>query len=321
VSDVSDPIARPEPVAGSLRTRPKMAKSGLRQRSVRRFTRLGHSVVGSLEEVTAQPLNDGLTSILSNNRWFDVLYMDRGADVTFVAFHSALTNETTNYPVFSSHKMSAGLDVNYLGFADPLCGSAESLATGWHLGSKRVNSQLFIPAIIRHAIASRSGKHLLFFGSSAGGFAALNYSARFPGSAALVVNPRVDLFGRPDGTFPRYATAAYQGVAPERVAKTVPTSMAELYSRPRGNTVAYLQNLEDSLYLDHHFRPFETATSGRSDVFVKTRNWGQGHVVPPRAEYLLPLQALVMNAPDWDLGLADGFERRSDAGPAVGGST
>jgi hypothetical protein len=255
-----------------------------------------------------------LTSIMTNNRWFDVLYVDRGADVTLVAFHSALASKTTDYPIFSSHKMSEGLDVNYLGFADPVCGSAESLRTGWHLGSKRVNSQLFIPAIIKHAIASRSGKHLIFFGSSAGGFAAMNYSARFPGSTALVVNPRVDLFGWPNASFPRYVTAAYPGASPERVAQMVPTSMADLYSRPQGNTVAYLQNLEDATYFDHHFRLFEAATTGRTDVFVKTRKWGHGHVVPPRDEFFLPLKALVANAPNWDLALADGFERRSNAG-------
>jgi pimeloyl-ACP methyl ester carboxylesterase len=247
-------------------------------------------------------LSDGLTSIKGHNRWFDVLYMDRGADVTFVSFHAAVPAKATHYPVFSNHRLSEGLDVNYLGFADPVCGSAESLKTGWHLGSKRVDAQRFIPAIVKHALTSRSGQHLIFFGSSAGGFAALNYSAQFPGSVVLVVNPRVELLAEPH-TFPDYAKAAY-GATPERVADRVPTSMADLYSRSPRNTVAYLQNVEDTTYFDYHFRPFEQATRNKNDVFIKTGHWGDGHVVPPRDEFVLPLQSLVANAPNWSLALA-----------------
>lgn len=257
-------------------------------------------------------MREGLTSILTNNRWFDVLYIDRGADVTFVSFHSALSPKTTDYPIFSGHKMSEGLEANFLGFADPVCGGVESLATGWHLGSKRVDAQRFIPAVIKHTLAGGSGKHLLFFGSSAGGFAALNYSAQFPGSVAVVVNPRVDLLAEPN-KFPHYAATAYLGFTPDMVARKLPTSMPELYSRPRGNTVAYIQNQEDATYFEHHYRAFAEATSGRDDIFTKTRDWGPGHVVPPRDEYFLPLQALVANAPNWDRGLADGFARRSEA--------
>lgn len=277
-----------------------------RKRLVRPFTSLGHSQFETLEELTAQPLRDGLTSIKTNNRWFDVLYIDRGADVTFVAFHAAVPVRKAEYPVFSSHRLSEGLGVNYLGFADPMCGSAESLKTGWHLGSKRVNSQRFIPSIIEHALATRSGRHLIFFGSSAGGFAALNYGARFPGSAVLVVNPRVELFAEPH-TFAEYATAAYHGVEPERVAERVPRSMADLYSRPRGNTVAYLQNVEDATYFEHHYRHFERVTSGRKDVYIKTGNWGPGHVMPPQHVFMQPLRSMVDNAPHWGVGLALGF--------------
>ena len=114
-------------------------------------------------------MSEGLTSIMTNNRWFDVLYVDRGADVTFVSFHAALSTKITDYPIFSGHKMSEGLDANFLGFADPVCGSVESLATGWHLGSKRVYAQRFIPAIVRHTLASGPGKHLIFFWLFGGG--------------------------------------------------------------------------------------------------------------------------------------------------------
>ena len=75
------------------------------------------------------------------------------------------------------------------------------------------------------------------------------------------------------------------GFTPDMLARKVPTSMTDLYSRPRGNTVAYIQNQEDATYFEHHCRPFTEARSGSNEVLTKTREWGQGHGVPPRDEY------------------------------------
>lgn len=278
-----------------------------RARSVSAFTARGHSIFGSLEQALEEPLNEGLTSIKTNNRWFDALYEDRGANVTLVTFHAGMPKRARKYPVFSSRAIAEELQVNFLGFADPACGAVESLPTFWHLGTKRVDSQRFVPAIIRHALATRSGEHLVFFGSSAGGFAALNYSSKFPDSAVLVMNPRVDLLSEPN-RFPGYALTCFPGGDSDRLAKRLPVSMSSLYSSGKRNTVAYLQNTEDEDYYWHHFVPFMMAVEGRADVYVHAEAWGEGHVVPPREAYTAPLASLVSNAPQWGRALAADFE-------------
>lgn len=261
----------------------------------------------SLNEVLGRPLQEGLTSIKTNNRWFDVLYEDRGASVTMVTFHAGMPQRARQYPVFSSRAIAEELQVNYLGFADPACGALESVPTFWHLGTKRVDSRQIVPSIIRHALASGSGRHLVFFGSSAGGFAALNYGSQFPDSVVLVMNPRIDLLSKPN-RFPNYALTCFPGGDPDRLAKRLPVSMSSLYASSNGPTVAYLQNTEDEDYYWHHFVPFMIEVEGRPDVYVHAEAWGEGHTVPPREAYVGPLAKLVRSAPDWNLALDADFE-------------
>lgn len=269
---------------------------------------MGHRSFKSLRNFLEEPLHDGVSSIMGNNRWLDVQYEDRGSDVTFVAFHAAVSETINEYPVFAGIHLAAALNVNYLGIADPACGSAESLKTFWYLSTRRVDSQTIIPAIVSHALKTRSGKHLLFFGASAGGYAALNYSAKFKGSAVVVMNPRIELRSKPDH-FPTYVESTYPNWPVERVEGIVPTSMAKLYSKPQGNTVVYLQNSQDLTFFENHYKRFMEATVGRRDVFVMSKPWGKGHVVPTRSVYQNYLLNMVANAPNWSAALRDGFSR------------
>lgn len=280
-----------------------------RRRNLRPHQKYGLHKFASIAELLSVPLGNGVSSFLVNNRWFDVMYVDRGAAVTMVTFHAALSPNTEDYPVFSGGRFSEEIDANHLAFADSACGSAESLLTFWHMSTRRVDAQSFIPQIVRHASVSSNPKELIFFGSSAGGFAALYYSSLFPGSIAFVMNPRIDLKGLPS-RFESYAAVAYPGSDVDAVSRKVPTSMAEHYAKPRPNTVAYLQNAQDQIYFEHHFTPFAESTSGSAHIFTKVREWGEGHVVPPKTEYLEPLRALCKVAPDWPAVLKGDFLQR-----------
>lgn len=279
-----------------------------RSRNLSPHTSMGHRSFNSLQGFLGTPLRDGVSSIKGNNRWLDVQYVDRGSDVTFVAFHAAVAETKNEYPVFAGIQLAEALDVNYLGIADPACGSAESLKTFWYLSTRRVDAQTIIPAVVKHALHTRSGTHLIFFGASAGGYAALNYSAKFKGSAVFVMNPRIELRAKPDH-FPMYAESTYPGWSLERVEGLVPTSMSRLYSKPQGNTVVYLQNSQDSTFFENHYVRFMEASAGRRDVFVMSRPWGKGHVVPTRSVYQSYLLNMVGKAPNWSQALQDGFVR------------
>ena len=246
-----------------------------------------------------KPLKNGVHSLEINDRWFDFLYEDRGSPVTLITFSAALTSENKTYPVFSSRLISERLGANFLGFADPAQGGAESLPTYWHLNTQRVQTENFIPAIIKHTATNSIGKNLLFFGSSAGGFAALKYSAMFDGSAVLVMNPRINLTHDPY-RIPAYSKVVHPNTGWGELSKTIPLDLAKQYEQAQGNFVVYLQNLQDENYVRHHYLHFKKAVQERSDIHFVTKNWGQGHVVPPRHEFIERLHSLIASAPNWD---------------------
>ena len=270
----------------------------MRTRNSDKYSELGHSTFASIDEVVAEPIKDGLNSIHINGREFDYFYRDRGQPVTIVTFSAAMSQSMPEYPIFSGRELTAGLETNWLAFSDTANGGENSLPTFWHLGTEKVNALEFIPKIIEHAVMSGAGRHLLFFGSSAGGFAALNFSRFFPGSAALVLNPRVNILNEPK-LLPKYAPIAYPNATLQELNETLPLNLAKIYSQPQGNYIVYLQNMQDPNYSRHHYAHFKKATDGRADVQFVIDNWGKGHVTPPRCAYMQPLQSMVDSAPNW----------------------
>lgn len=270
-----------------------------RTRDIADMISSGHHKFDGLEDFLSRgEIKNGLHSIMTNNRWFDFFYEDRGAAVTLVTFNAALPATVTTYPMFSARPVAAELGVNFLGFADPAQGSAESLPTFWHLSTKRVDTLTLVPTVIQQLLEQQPDQRLVFFGSSAGGFGALYYSSLFAGSTSLVMNPRINVMHEPK-RFPKYAAVAHPGSDRTRVARSLPYDMAALYEQPHGNQVAYLQNLQDPNYYRHHYSHFKKATEGREDVRFVTGNWGKGHVVPPRDVWAGELRTLVETAPHW----------------------
>lgn len=286
-----------------------------RERDTTKFSDLGVNEHGDFETFLKSPLTNGLNTISFGGRLFDFFYEDRGAPVTLVTFTAAVSPSFVKYPLFSSRPVAERLNVNFVSFADPASGGDTALTTFWHLGTAEVPANEVIPKIISKVMGESVGEHLLFFGSSAGGFAALNYSARFPGSAVMVMNPRVSLLNEPKHTS-RYVPVVFPGRNITEKLRELPYDMSKLYSVAQGNSVFYLQNLQDSTYKRHHYAHFEKAVSGREDVTFITGNWGDGHVVPPRDVFESALYNLVSSAPGW--GAHQGSERPNLSGSVDG---
>ncbi|MGJ9402556.1 hypothetical protein [Arthrobacter sp. KK5.5] len=282
----------------------------IRSRDLRRYAQAGHHRFDSLEAFTAAPIKPGVSSVLINNRWLDLRFEDRGSDTTLVYFHAALPATWGTYPFFGGSGLFKGVSANYLALSDPLIGARESLATGWFAGSRRLGSQAVLPKVIDHAAETGGGHRLVFFGASAGGFAALYYSARFAGSVAVVVNPVTDI-KQPEQIFPLYSAAAWEGLDEAGILRRIESSVVDLYARGTSNTVIYLQNLQDPTYVWGHLRPFLISNPGRSNIHLRLGTWDRGHVVPPKEVMREAVDLLLEADSDCGGGLDPKLYRRS----------
>ncbi|WP_166969632.1 hypothetical protein [Brevibacterium atlanticum] len=210
----------------------------------------------------------------------DLRYDDRGFDTTIVFFHAAITKAVRRYPVFSGATFSEDIPANRLFISDPSLYVDSRIKLGWYAGSSR---QPTLQEALTEILSKFEGpnRRLIFFGASGGGFASLYFATYFPGSTAVPVNPQTAIREYVPVIVNRYLNYAWGGQSVD--ALPVCTDVIDLYRRPVGNSVLYVQNSGDSDHMVHHYSPFFDALPDDHRVKSHLVDAGEGHVPPKRA--------------------------------------
>ncbi|GAA3711325.1 hypothetical protein GCM10022377_25970 [Zhihengliuella alba] len=278
------------------------------RRDLTRFADLPHHSFGSVAEFLAAPVPDGILTIDYHGSPLDLLVQRRpGADTTLVLFHSALSPNMQTLPVFSGLGVTRGLDVNVVCVADPSLELDDELNIGWFSGNSRQPLQQDLPGVLRHVVEGLAAEHLAFFGTSAGGFAALLYAAHFPGSLAVPVNPQIILRDFSDVDVLSYGRSAFGApdLAAARTALTerISGDLRETYAGRGDVTIGYVQNLRDGRHFWRHLSHFMLAVQDTADLLVLADDWGMGHVPPPKSVNRTILETVAGARGDWAAAL------------------
>lgn len=219
--------------------------------------------------------------------FMDLLIEDRGADSTIVLFHAAIDPRQTTLPVFVGRHMVEGIEANVVYVSDPSLDHGASI--GWFAGDESRPFQDDLTACLDHIFtsfhpdvpASELGRKAIFFGASAGGFAAMYYSHRFPGSLAVVSNPQTHI-----GRYLEPQVKAYRKKcwSSRKLSETTITfDLVTEYSKGFDNYVAYLQNKDDELHYTQHFTPWSQAVKNYPRQWrLLLGDWGEGHAPAPQ---------------------------------------
>lgn len=238
-------------------------------------------------EFLAVPRASGAHSVkVEGGQWLDLIYVDRGAPVTMVGFHSSLP-ESATLPMFSGGVLARTASMNYIGISDP------SLVMGnlnltWYLGNKDIGPlrPRLVPLVL-HLLGDRKP---ILFGASGGGYAAVLYAQDFPGCTVVAANPRLNMLNKPAATVDLYAEVCHSAVGKAAIdlvrAEYVVDDLADLYSDGLPFDLVLLQNQEDGAFLEGQAQPF-LAKLGRDSrlTYVPLHN-GSGHVEVPRQTLL-----------------------------------
>ena len=256
------------------------------RRDLTRYENEEHSVFESLEEFHKAPVPRGFITIDYNGSPLDIMNVDRGSETTVVAFHSALSPNMRTLPIFAGLGVTAGIDTNIICISDPTLEYSEKLKIGWYLGNQYQPLQRDLPAVISKIVDTQEAKNLIFFGASAGGFAALFFSSFFPGSLAIPLNPQVIVRDFPEESVLPYARAAFgaKGMEEARayLTRQVTDDVRHVYRGGSQNTIAYVQNVMDTHHLYRHMAPFLAAVPRSHQIHALVEDWGVGHVPPPK---------------------------------------
>lgn len=262
---------------------------------------------GSLEAfLSAEDINPGIISI-SGALPIDILYTPAGSSTTVVSFHAALTKAETALPMFAGGKVTQDGQVNRIFISDPglYAGSEHKIA--WFAGTRELDLQKQLPKIIDKLLIAAGGTRTLFWGPSAGGFAALYYSKLFPESLAVAINPQTIIANFGLANQRAYTKAAFGVESIEEhelvLAESINSNLLDWYAGDMPNHVLYVQNESDT-HVQNHMEPFLSSLDDQSRVRIHMGNWGQGHVAPLPEEIRQIIASFTLQEGGWGEVLA-----------------
>ncbi|MEJ5998037.1 hypothetical protein [Corynebacterium sp. H130] len=238
------------------------------------------TVYSDIKDFLSVPTSDGLHAIGFDGSFLDIMVENRSASTTIVIFHGAVNPNETSLPLFVGKNTVADVDANVVYVCEPALERGSSI--GWYAGIEGTTLQDDLVRIIAHVQDSiPNAKHLVFFGPSAGGFAALYYSHCFPGSLAVVGNPQTNINRYYANAVKMYRDACWSGN--ELADSNCTFDLTELYAQSFPNFVAYFQNQDDDFHIANHLNPWRDAVANHDDRWkLVLGDWGEGHSPVPR---------------------------------------
>lgn len=182
-----------------------------------------------------------------------------GGDRLVVYFHGAIDRTRRPMPHFVTHDPLLSGSAHQLSLCDPSVLMDDQLTATWFAGHREFPLQKLLPSFFERAAAFLKVSRVVFVGASSGGFAALYYSAKLPGSVAVACNPQIIL--RRYGLALRYLERSWPGCSDSELPDV---DLRAIYSIPFANSLVLLQSSGDRRHLHNHSAPFLEALHRKS---------------------------------------------------------
>lgn len=231
------------------------------------------------------------------------LYVENlGAATTLVSFHAALGGSGLQPPIFTGRAISQSSGMNRIFVSDPGLLASADLGLAWYLGTNTLNATSLLTEAISGLQERMGGQHLVFFGMSGGGFAALNLSHEFPGSLAVPVNPQTRILDYAEVHWHAMARACFGADSAEQARAMLEShpraDQRRLYAKGFSNTVIYVQNSADA-HVSTQLIPWFEEVGWPEGAMIHFGDWGSGHVPPPAPVLRTMLETVAAVDGDW----------------------
>lgn len=202
-----------------------------------------------------------------------------------------------------------GYDV--LVFSDPSLRPSNDIGLAWFQYDEMNYGLDAIANVLRRIVASigYGEEDIIFFGSSGGGFGALQLASLFPEATAIAFNPQIYLYNYTRSFFEDMLAACYPGLREADILARFPERMAvKIDPASRGGPVYIFQNTNDDSHVLRHLKPFlktvEHRTLTQQDVggdpssaekinVVYFTDAGLGHSPPSRQATLSMIKGIL----------------------------
>lgn len=263
---------------------------------------------GSLEEfLAASQLSPGIHSVWHHGLPIDMAFQARPGAPLVAVFHGG-TDDRVRLPFLSGQAVTTGLAVSKLFISDPSLYLAPELRIAWFAGNRH-QPDLFsdLLAIISKFMESVGASHLVTLGGSCGGYASLRVAQRIGTPAtAVIMNPQTSIHRHYEHKVQLFRDLCWAGgELPPGLDLCVDPPQAQTVVRP---LIFYLQNAQDEFHVRHHLTPFVEAGAFYDNGWLITREWGEGHVPPPKEAIRQALEFAVTGTGEEEISQA-GYRR------------
>jgi len=168
-----------------------------------------------------------------------------------ISFNGAVdrTKVTYNFQRFS---WSDDIEYSWIQFTDPTIKEENDLSLGWYQGHKNEFAIDIFGSYIKKLLNKNNinEKDVIFFASSAGGFASLKMANYFNDSKIIVINPQLYLENYPKKPFNKMIEYVYKDSYPnDRI-------NVKIDFEKRKASIFYFQNTEDELHYEPQLKSY-----------------------------------------------------------------
>lgn len=179
-------------------------------------------------------------------------------------FHGSVVREGRTAPPFNSFFPELD-DTHQVAISDPSLIECENVRVAWFAGNARFDTQFHLRGALRAIATALNMEQTIYFGNSAGGFAALYYSFFAPNSIALVFNPQTRINAYHATAVTQYRTACWPDLtANSQLPSATCADVTSLYAQGFRNTVIYCQSMGDLHHTSRHMLPFVGAIAAQN---------------------------------------------------------
>lgn len=211
----------------------------------------------------------------------------RGGTHLRVGFSGAMDRSRESLPRFERLRSLSAEGDSVLVISDPTLDLSPEMSLGWYLGTSNCDLVPRMVDVIKLVAEDLGSTEVSLFGSSGGGFAALQVATSVENAVVVVANPQTDI-RRYHKRFADHAISAVFGddgdVPPERVSVMERMSAVGVAS----SKVVLVVNEGDGHHQRFHAEPLLEWFRTQDDAWrlrLHRVQWGRGHVSPPASEF------------------------------------
>ncbi|WP_429110983.1 hypothetical protein [Aeromonas rivipollensis] len=204
--------------------------------------------------------NNSIVSDVLDGVQFDAFFSKKESKKLVIMFPGSIDRSKISPPVYQRWSWHNEICANILSVNDPTLFLAEHLRIGWLLGTKDKDYTAlfceFLNKCLRFIFPDVD--ELLFYGSSAGGFMAMQVASRYEGCKVLVNNCQTDVLKYRKKHVNDMLGVSFSGMSILDIQETYGerVSLIKRYASSPMPRVIYMQNIADDFHMKNHFLPF-----------------------------------------------------------------